>query len=139
MSISIIFPIEVGDNGNVVTASSSTVVRRTAFGVSSYADQSAVAAIKQNFKMLLLTRKGEYVMDVNYGIGLPDYLFMQEQEIDTDLLAAEIREQVSEYMPYMTISEVNISIDELSPTLAIRVVFYYNGLTIPEVFELEVI
>jgi phage baseplate assembly protein W len=139
MSISIIFPIEVGDNGNVVTASSSTVVKRTAFGVSSYADQSAVAAIKQNFKMLLLTRKGEYVMDANYGIGLPDYLFMQEQEIDTDLLGAEIREQVSEYMPYMTISEVNISIDELSPTLAIRVVFYYNGLTIPEVFELEVI
>jgi phage baseplate assembly protein W len=138
MAISIIYPIEVGDNGNVVTANSTSVVMRTGIGMTSYADQSSTEAIKQNFKMLLLTRKGEYVMDLNYGIGLPDYLFMQEQEIDTDALEGEIRNQVSTYLPYMTISKIEIKIDEINPVMLIRVEFYYNGILIPEIFELEV-
>lgn len=138
MAISIIYPIEVGDNGNVVTANSTSVVVRTGIGMTSYADQSSTEAIKQNFKMLLLTRKGEYVMDLNYGIGLPDYLFLQEQEIDTGTLEGEIREQVETYLPYMTISKIEIKIDEINPVMSIRVEFYYNGILIPEIFELEV-
>ena len=139
MSISIIFPIEIGDNGNIVTSTSSSVVKRTALGVSSFADQSPAAAIKQNLKMLLLTRKGEYIMDINYGVGLPDYLFLQEQEVDINFLEADIRGQVAKYMPYVSIKDINIRIDESSPTLAIKFVFNYNGVAIPEIFELEVI
>lgn len=136
MSISIIFPIEMGGLSiGIVTGK----VLSTSFGCSSYSDLNPVEAIKQNLKMLLLTRPGEYVMDASYGIGLPDYLFMQEQEIDLGSLKSQIRSQAEEFMPYMTISDMSISIDSLQPVMNIRIVFFYNELTIPEVFELEVL
>ena len=139
MSISIIYPIEVGDNGAPVTNSSSSRVTSTSFGAASYADWSQTDAIKQNLKMLLLTRPGEYVMDANYGVGLPDYLFLQEQEIQTESLESIIREQASTYMPYMTISNLQVTLDPANSMMRIRIEFFYNELTIPEVFELEVI
>lgn len=139
MPISIIFPIEVGDNGAPVTNTSSSRVTSTSFGAASYADWSQTDAIKQNLKMLLLTRPGEYVMDNNYGVGLPDYLFMQEQEIDTSGLESNIRSQATTYMPYMTISNLSVTLDPANSMMRIRIEFFYNELTIPEVFELEVI
>jgi len=139
MSISIIFPIEVGDNGAPVTNSSSSRVTSTSFGAASYADWSQTDAIRQNLKMLLLTRQGEYVMDANYGVGLQDYLFELETLIDTTALESIIRSQASTYMPYMTISNLSVSIEEGSSLMRIRIEFFYNELTIPEVFELEVI
>jgi len=139
MSISIIFPIEVGDNGAPVTNTSYSRVTSTSFGAASYADWSQTDAIKQNLKMLLLTRPGEYVMDNNYGVGLPDYLFLQEQEIDTSGLESIIRSQATTYMPYMTISNLSVTLDPANAMMRIRIEFFYNELTIPEVFELEVI
>ncbi len=139
MSISIIFPIETGDNGAPVTNNSSSRVTSTSFGATSFADWSQSDAIKQNLKMLLLTRAGEYVMDANYGVGIQDYLFLQEQEIDTGNLESTIRSQADTYMPYMTITSLSVSTDPLNSMLRIRIEFFYNELTIPEVFELEVI
>jgi len=108
-------------------------------GVGSYADWNQSDAIKQNLKMLLLTRAGEYVMDANYGIGLQDYLFLQEQEIDTGNLESIIRTQAESYMPYMTISDLQVTLEPINSMMRIRIEFFYNELTIPEVFELEVI
>ena len=139
MSISIIFPIEVGDNGAPVTNTSSSRVTSTSFGAASFADWSQTDAIKQNLKMLLLTRPGEYVMDPNYGVGLPDYLFLQEQEVDTGGLESRIRSQADSYMPYMTISNLSVTLDPINTMMRVRIEFFYNELTIPEVFELEVI
>jgi phage baseplate assembly protein W len=137
MSISIIFPIEVesGGVGSVPTGR----VKTTSFGAQCFADWSQTDAIKQNLKMLLLTRPGEYVMDNNYGVGLPDYLFLQEQEIDTSGLESIIRSQATTYMPYMTISNLSVTLDPANTMMRIRIEFFYNELTIPEVFELEVI
>ena len=142
MSISIIFPLEflpdpvpnprLGIQGRYSVSTS-------AMGVGSYADWSQTDAIKQNLKMLLLTRPGEYVMDANYGVGLPDYLFLQEQEIDTAGLESRIREQATNYMPYMTISNLQVTLDPANSMMRIRIEFFYNELRIPEVFELEVI
>ena len=139
MSISIIFPIEVGDNGAPVVYGSTSQVTSTSFGAASFADWSQTDAIKQNLKMLLLTRPGEYVMDANYGVGLPDYLFLQEQEVDTSALESRIRSQASQFMPYMTIKNLAVTIEPASSVMRIRIEFFYNELTIPEVFELEVI
>ena len=88
--------------------------------------------------MMLLTRQGEYVMEAGFGVGLPDYIFMMEQEISTSSLESKIRSQAVEYMPYMTISDMSIEVDTLNQILRIRIEFYYNEVSIPEVFELEV-
>jgi phage baseplate assembly protein W len=131
MSISIIFPIELDNPGSGQGTDR--------FGMQSFSDSSPVAAIKQNLKMLLLTRQGEYVMDNNYGVGLPDYLFLQEQEVDTSGLESVISSQAATYMPYMTISNLSVTLDPLNSMMRIKIEFFYNELTIPEVFELEVI
>lgn len=143
MPISIIFPIDLGSppltpNPRLGVQGGAAVVSKP-FGAASYPDWSQTDAIKQNLKMLLLTRPGEYVMDANYGVGLPDYLFELEELIDTAGLEAKIRSQASTYMPYMTISNLSVTIEPSSTVMRIRIEFFYNELRIPEVFELEVI
>mgnify|MGYP006403359249 FL=1 len=50
-------------------------------GIDSHPDANTTQAIKQNMKMLLLTRKGEYIWDTNFGVGLHSYLFENEAGI----------------------------------------------------------
>ena len=130
MSISIIFPIDF--------EGTSVALKKTAFGISSYADQNPSEAIKQNLKMLLLTRQGEYVMDANFGVGLPEYLFETNTTIDFPAIEQKIRNQAETYMPYMTLRSVSVSQGEDEMTMSIRIEFFYNEQSIPEVFELEV-
>ena len=42
-------------------------------GLESFSDEATTEAVQQNFRMLLLTSPGEYVMDVNFGVGLRNY------------------------------------------------------------------
>lgn len=131
MAISILFPIDVD--------AVETNNKRTSFGLTSYADQNPVDAIKQNLKMLLLTRQGEYVMDLDFGVGLPEYLFENDVTISFPAIEQKIVKQVSTYMPYMTLESVSVTQGEDEVTMNVRIEFFYNGLQIPEVFELEVI
>ena len=44
-------------------------------GFASFIDSETAAAIKQNFKVMLLTNPGEYQNQIDYGVGIPRYLF----------------------------------------------------------------
>ena len=123
MPLSIVFPISMGGEESV--------------GIQSHADSNTTAAIKQNMKMLLLTRKGEYVWDPAFGIGLHDYLFENDVTISTQILEGEIRSQASIYMPYVQIDNVNVFLDSDNHMLRVQLQFRYNGLSIPELFEVE--
>ena len=48
---------------------------------------------KQNFKMLLLTNKGERIMHPNFGVGLRSYLFEQNTPVTFGEIDKEIRKQ----------------------------------------------
>ena len=63
--------------------------------------------IKQNLKMLILTNPGERVMDPNFGVGVSRYLFemIEDNSVYADI-DSKIREQVSLYLPYITIQRV---------------------------------
>lgn len=147
MPISIIFPINLSEHGIGPALVSNprlgiqgrVVTSSTSFGARSYSDWDAADAIKQNLKMLLLTRKGEYVMDHNYGVGLPEYLFELHTNIDLSTLESKIFSQTAEYLPYMTISNLVVSTNPEQNILNIKIEFFYNGNEILEIFELEVI
>lgn len=147
MSISIIFPIEFEELSTSVPRSSVSQtpglppvrIRKRSFGASCYADWEATDAIKQNLKMLLLTRQGEYVMDQNYGVGLPEYLFELDTGIDIDALKSKIIFQASEYLPYMDIVSVEIDLEPDRNMMNLRIEFSYNDEEILEVFELQVL
>lgn len=130
MAISLIFPIDT-DLSDPSSSSNSQ------YGLPSFSDLNPVEAIKQNLKMLLLTRQGEYVMDANFGVGLRDYLFEQTPTINTSDIESAIRLQVSSYMPYLEIKNITTSLEE-DLVMHLKIDFSYNNLATVEFFEIQV-
>ena len=67
------------------------------------------ATIKQNFKMLILTVRGERVMDPDYGVGIKTYLFNSFNDSTYASIDLKIREQVEIYMPLIKIRRIAIN------------------------------
>lgn len=124
MPLSIMFPIEMNSKENA--------------GMSSFTDSQATEAIKQNMKMLLLTRQGEYVWDPQFGVGLYSYLFENDATLDTAFIEGQIQEQISAYMPYVAVDGLSVQIDSQYQTLKVQIKFRFNGQSIPELFEVEI-
>lgn len=58
-------------------------------------DEEKRAAVKQNFRFLLLTRPGEYTMDIDFGVGIQRLLFQSHNTLGmpiTEILRSETRE-----------------------------------------------
>ena len=68
-----------------------------------------------NIKNLLLTAKGERIMQPNFGSRLRDLLFEQYTEDLTEEIKSEIQETISTWLPYITIAKVDIIQDETNP------------------------
>lgn len=66
-------------------------------------------SVRQNLKMLLLTSPGERIMDSNFGVGIRNYLFEQDIEKLRDDLSTRITSQVSRYLKYIVLEEINFS------------------------------
>ena len=65
--------------------------------------------VRQNLKNIILTAPGERVMDVNFGVGIRNYLFQQVAEGVVGTLRSEIVKQVGKYMPFLEILDVIIN------------------------------
>jgi len=70
--------------------------------------------VKSNIKNLLLTKKGERILQPEFGSGLQSLLF----EPNVDDLAGKIEDTINDslkkWLPYVTMEEINIeSTDEL--------------------------
>ena len=68
-----------------------------------------------NIKNLLLTSKGERVMQPEFGSDLRDLLFEQYTEDLTDRIKEAIEEAMSTWLPYIVISSVDVIEDETNP------------------------
>ncbi len=68
-----------------------------------------------NIKNLLLTAKGERVMQPDFGSRLRELLFEHYTEDLSERIREEIEEAMSTWLPYITISSVNIIQDETNP------------------------
>lgn len=72
-------------------------------------NKTLLETVRQNLKMLLLTVPGERIMDSNFGVGLRKYLFEQDNDLIREQLQKRIVTQVSLYLNFITIEEINIS------------------------------
>lgn len=68
-----------------------------------------VSMIRQNLKMLLLTAPGERIMEPVFGVGLRNFLFLQNSEHTHSIIEKTIREQVSMFMSFVEVVAVDIS------------------------------
>lgn len=67
-----------------------------------------VDEIKQNLKILFLTAPGERVYDINFGVGLRNYLFENKTTNLDDEIKSRIRQQVDKYIPFISINDVSV-------------------------------
>ena len=121
MSISLILPLQLGS-----------------VSPSSFSDSELTEAIKQNLRFLLLTRQGEYIMDPRFGVGVSNFLFEMSNDKTLMDIESKIRTQVSLYMPYIQISNMDISYFEEGVGVQISISFLYNRGTLPETFTIVV-
>jgi len=67
---------------------------------------------KFHLRNLLMTSKGEKISDPNYGVGIRKFLFsLDSMDVEEDV-RSEIESQVENYLTYLTIISINVSVDE---------------------------
>ena len=88
-AIGIVLPIQIGS---------------TAFNQSYTTDEQA----KSNLLNLLLTEKGERIMQPEFGSGLQQILFEMNNDDIVDTITNVITFEVSKWLPYITIDTINI-------------------------------
>ena len=62
--------------------------------------------MRQNLKMLVLTSKGERIMEPEFGVGIRNYLFENFNNSTFTNIDRNIREQVEQFMPVIRIIDV---------------------------------
>jgi|10_taG_2_1085330.scaffolds.fasta_scaffold13652_2 hypothetical protein len=72
-------------------------------------NKTMVDAVKQNFKMMVLTAPGERIMDPDFGVGIYALLFENFASEVGEEARSRIYSQVSRYMPFIQVRSVNFS------------------------------
>lgn len=78
---------------------------------------------KSNLIMVLLTNEGERIMHPDFGCSIRKFLF---EQIDTTLISKienKIREQVSKWLPYILIKNLNIEPKTDNHIISIKIDF----------------
>tara|TARA_R110002020_G_scaffold299546_1_gene515193 strand:+ start:98 stop:487 length:390 start_codon:yes stop_codon:yes gene_type:complete len=69
--------------------------------------------VRQNFINLMLTAPGERIMDINFGVGLRNYLFEQNSSSLQTSIALNIRNQTKTYMPFVGLNKIDFNLSGL--------------------------
>ena len=91
-------------------------------------------------KNLILTSPGENISDPNYGVGLRRFLFEQNLQSTRQQIAAEISDQISTYLPYLAVADIQVGATSLeieSNSMTIRIVYSLLGDEEKEIFSLD--
>ena len=70
---------------------------------------SSYEQAKSNLRNLLLTKKGERVMQPNFGTGLSSLLFEQMDDSFEERLKETITNSVNFWLPYISIEEIDVN------------------------------
>ena len=68
--------------------------------------------VRSNLKNLLLTKKGERILQPEFGSGLHDLLFNPATEKFEEDLETTINDSVSKWLPYVIVEDINVDISK---------------------------
>tara|TARA_B100001113_G_scaffold348920_1_gene343549 strand:+ start:2307 stop:2708 length:402 start_codon:yes stop_codon:yes gene_type:complete len=91
-------------------------------------------------KNLILTSPGENISDPRYGVGLRRFLFEQNLQSTRQEISSAISNQISKYLPYLTVSEIQVSASATeidSNSLTIRIIYSLLGDEELQIFDLN--
>lgn len=92
-------------------------------------------------KNLLLTSPGEKISDPDYGVGLRSFLFEQNISSTSSRIESKISSQISIYMPYLSVEDIQISADDVdmdNNSLNIKIAYSFPGDDLKREFELDI-
>jgi len=95
--------------------------------------------IAQNLKNLLLTAPGERVMDVNFGVGIRNFLFEGITPEIYQRISTGIRQQINRYMPFVELVNLNFLTNEDNPTINANTIVTVIVYAVPALEEQDVI
>ena len=89
--------------------------------------ETTLDAVKQNLKLLMMTEKGERLMQPNVGLNLRSYLFQQIDKNTIDSVKADLTASFERLLPFIMIKNIQIDVTQLDSigknTMNIRVDF----------------
>jgi phage baseplate assembly protein W len=95
--------------------------------------------VKQNLKMIILTNPGERIMEPEFGVGIKQYLFQNFSDNVYAEIDNKIREQISIYMPNVSIREVNFySIEPDSNKVSFRLTYSIPAIAVNDLIEFTI-
>ena len=68
--------------------------------------------VRSNLKNLLLTKKGERILQPDFGSGLHDLLFNPATEKFEEDLETTVNDAVAKWLPYVIVEDINIDISK---------------------------
>ena len=68
--------------------------------------------VRSNLKNLLLTKKGERILQPEFGSGLHDLLFNPATEKFEEDLETTINDSVAKWLPYIIVEDINVDISK---------------------------
>ena len=87
-------------------------------------------SVRQSIRNLILTRKGERKFDRNFGIGLHDLLFENNDILLLPILSRDIEEHIDAYEPRAFFDSVDFNEDGIdSNELSITIHYFIVSLT----------
>ena len=108
--------------------------------------QTIKEVASQNLKMVLYTEPGERIWDLNFGVGIKRYLFEQNLEITHQQLKQRIISQVSTYLPYIQILNIDVSTNDtnalsIEPSMSsnllnIKISYLISGYQQPQLLQI---
>ena len=90
--------------------------------------ETTIEAVKNNIRLLLLTERGERLMQPTIGLGLRKYLFEQITSDTKNEMEVELTRTFEQLMPFVTIDDIKIDITMMDSigrnTIGINVSFH---------------
>ena len=80
--------------------------------------------VKSNLINLLLTEPGERINELSFGVGLKNLLF--EQKPNIELLKEKINNQITVYIPTISLIDIDINFEENEYSLFIIISYSFN-------------
>ena len=68
--------------------------------------------VRSNLKNLLLTKRGERILQPDFGSGLHDLLFNPATEKFEEDLETTVNDAVAKWLPYVIVEDINIDISK---------------------------
>lgn len=91
------FPFRVGNRGGIVMS-----------GV----DNTSAPHLEESIEQILLTFKGERVMEYHFGSELDTDIFEPNESVTHNLIKYQIREALNKYEPRITVEDITLKGDD---------------------------